>query len=432
VSGRYLALILVAAGLAVGVLDIPSSGAGGTGTFSAMAASSALRVSLTAPGYAAVEELIDFGSPVAQAAIDSLGESNGFAAYPYPGTTFLAGPGTLAGLLGQGLPSFFTYPLITSSSYPRQPKGELTQPGYHLMSASDASSSEALAESGASTLDSAFGYAAASAGAVRDAVADVVTVQGTNRVKGFALAGVLTVGHTTSAAKVTRTGAGALTRNSSFAVDGISVGGRTVGLSPDGFVTPATRVPPPDAAALTAILARAGVTMRYLRGIDLPDGVVSPGLAIAWTEQVPNGPQLVLTVTLGQVIARASAEAGSPVVAELPEPLPEPRAGPAPATGASPSPSRERTTSVPNAPSVAPDQVANGSMAANDAEVTGSGDLLSARPAAPPPAPPAALAPAARTRVFRVDPTLNSFYSVLLFAALAGAVGTVALRRAGK
>ena len=126
-----------AAVVAASSLAAPS-GADGGGSFSAVASSSGLRLSVTAPGYAAVQELTDFGFPVAQATVDSLGESSGFASYPYPGGTFLAGPGTLAGFAGQGLPPFLAYPFIVSSSYPGQPESKADPPGYQLASTSRA------------------------------------------------------------------------------------------------------------------------------------------------------------------------------------------------------------------------------------------------------------------------------------------------------
>ena len=44
-------------------------------------------------------------------------------------------------------------------------------------------------------------------------------------------------------------------------------------------------------------------------------------------------------------------------------------------------------------------------------------------------APTAVLAPAAQAGSIRLEPTVNTFYSVLLFAALMAVVATIALRR---
>jgi len=409
----------------------PPSGADDGGTFSAAASSSGLRVSLAAPGYAAVQELTDFGFPVAQAAVDSLGESSGFASYPYPGSTFLAGPGTLAGFTGQGLPPFFTYPFIASSSYPGQPETKVAQPGYQLTSTSGASSSQATAEAGGSDHhDSSLGFSAASARAQRSTDDGTVTADGANRTDAVALAGVLRIGHAAGSAKVTRTGGGVLTRDSSFAVEGLSVAGQRVGLAPDGLVVPGTTVPVPNGRALTDALARAGLALRYLRGGDLPDGVVSPGMAVTWNQQIPNGPMLVMTLTFGQVVARASAEAGAPVAADLPAPTGETATFPGTGTAVG-SPTEavpDGAVPVATVPEVSP-------STAGAPPATSSQPLPVDSPAAAPAAPPtdrmAVLAPAARADRLVLEPTVNTFYSVLVFAALAGVLATVVLRRAG-
>ena len=410
----------------------PPSGADDGGTFSAAASASGLRVSFAAPGYAAVQELTDFGFPVAQAAVDSLGESSGFASYPYPGSTFLAGPGTLAGFTGQGLPPFFTYPFIAASSYPGQPETKVTQPGYQLTSKSGASASEATAEAGGSDHDSSIGVSSASARAQRNPADGAITAEGSNRTEAVTLGGVLKIGHTAGAAKVSRTGGGTLTRESSFTVEGLVVGGQQVGLAPDGFVVPGTTVPVPDGGALTEALARAGLAVRYLRGSDVPDGVVSPGMAVTWTQQIPNGPLLVMTLTFGQVVARASTEAGGGSVStEVPAPVGEASGPP----GALPAPSAaDSNVAGPDGAFVAVGDtvppVAAGPAAADLSTTLPPGGPAAGSEAATS-APTAVLAPAARADNFALEPTVNSFYSVLVFAALAGVVATAVLRRAG-
>lgn len=408
----------------------PPSGADDGGTFSAVASSSGLRVTLAAPGYAAVQELTDFGFPVAQAAVDSLGESSGFASYPYPGSTFLSGPGTLAGFTGQGLPPFFTYPFIAGSSYPGQPKAEVTQPGYRLTSTSDASASQATAEAGGSQQESALGFSAASARAQRNAADATVTAEASNRTDTLALAGVLRIGHAAGAAKVTRDGAGALTRESSFTVDGLTVAGQRVGLAPDGFVVPGTTVPVPNGGALTDVLAGAGLAVRYLRAAELPDGVVSGGMAVTWTQQVPNGPLMVMTLTLGQVVARASTEADAPVAVDLPAPADE-TAGLTDAGPVGPSPAAPADPDAVGAAVAFPETATAAVGPPSENPTAVPADVSASAPAEAAAGQPAVLATAAPAGRIVLEPTVNTFYSVLVFAALAGVLATVLLRRAG-
>ena len=409
----------------------PPSGADGGGTFSAAASSSGLRVSLSAPGYAAVQELTDFGFPVAQASVDSLGESTAFASYPYPGSTFLSGPGTLAGFTGQGLPAFMTYPFIAGSSYPGQPEAKVAQPGYELTSTSGASSSQATAEAGGQQQESALGFSSASAQAQRSTGDGTVTAESSNRTDAVSLAGALRIGHTAGSAKVARRGDSTLTRESSFVVEGLTVAGQHVGLAPEGFVVPGTTVPVPNGAALTDALARAGIAVRYLRGVDLPDGVVSAGMAVTWTQQVPNGPLMIMTLTFGQVVARALSEAGAPVVADLPAPTGETSAVPdtAPAVAAAePLVSDAGRPVVVSAGDVSP---AGGFSPVGESSAPLPPDAPASRPSEVPRSPSAILAPAAPVGNVVLEPTVNTFYSVLVFAALAGVLATVVLRRAG-
>lgn len=419
--------VVLAAFFAVASTAAPS-GAEDAGTFSATASSSGVRVSLTAPGYAAVQELTDFGFPVAQATVDSLGESSGFASYPYPGSTFLAGPGTMAGLIGQGLPSFFAYPFIVSSSYPGQPEGKATQPGYELASTSSDSSSQATAKAGASDQGTALGFSSATAEARRNPTDRTVIAEATNRTEALSLGGALKIGTAAGSAKVTRTTGGELTRESSFTLDGFSVGDQKVGLAPNGLVVPGTTVPAPSADALAQVLAQAGITVRYLRGGDITDGVVSPGMAITWPQQIPNGPLLVMTLTFGQAIARASADAGGTALSDAPAVLEETNTFPA--VGGSPTVPAEPVGSdvdltFSSDPGPLPVSDITGSAPATDLSLA-----TGPAPQSVPAAPMATLSPTARAGTIRFEPTVNSFYSMLVFAALMAVVATLVLRRA--
>ena len=425
------ARVVLASFFAVVAVAAPGtpSGADDAGTFSANAASSGIRVSVTAPGYAAVQELVDFGFPVAQTTIDSLGESSGFASYPYPGSTFLAGPGTMAGLLGQGLPSFLTYPFIVSSSSPGQPEGKAARPGYELASKSTDTSSEATANAGASDQGSSFGFSSATARATRNPADRTVVADATNRAEAVTLAGVLKIGVASGAAKVTRPSGGQLTRESSFSLEGLSVGGQTVGLGPAGFTVPGTTVPAPGADALTRSLAQAGISVRYLQGSEFADGVISPGLAVTWKQQIPNGPLMVMTLTFGQALARASSDAAGAIGSDAPAPFDDTGTATTPSDVAAPVASGPvapaAAVSTPYASGLSPVAVTAGPSSPAEVPLAAGPTSAGAGTAAP----TAVLAPAARARSIRLEPTVNTFYSVLLFAALMAVVATMALRR---
>src|SRR5882724_4013701 len=91
--------------------------------YQAFATADGLRLGLLIPGASAVDQIIDAGGPVAQAVLNSLGTSAGFASQPYPGELVLIGPGLGATLLG--LPQPPSYPFIAASRHPSTPEAHV-------------------------------------------------------------------------------------------------------------------------------------------------------------------------------------------------------------------------------------------------------------------------------------------------------------------
>ena len=112
------------------------------GAFSGTASADGVRVSLTIPSFLIIENFVDGGGPSAQASLDSLGTSRAFASLPYPGETAVALPGLVGTLTGKSIPA---YPFYVSTSNPTALDSHADQPGYHLASHSDPSSSSASA-----------------------------------------------------------------------------------------------------------------------------------------------------------------------------------------------------------------------------------------------------------------------------------------------
>src|SRR4051812_36387730 len=97
--GFLLATGVVAATTLAGMR--PGAGASsGFGTFELIAAADGGRVVVSAPGAGPVDPVSDGGAPSAQAVLNSLGTSAGYAAAPYPGESGLSGPATVASLAG--------------------------------------------------------------------------------------------------------------------------------------------------------------------------------------------------------------------------------------------------------------------------------------------------------------------------------------------
>jgi hypothetical protein len=113
---------------------------------------------------------------------------------------------------------------------------------------------------------------------------------------------------------------GAPDRQSSLQVDGVSIGGQSVGFSDKGLVVAGTATPLPATSPLAEVLKSANISVQYLQAIDDPDGVVSPGLVIVQHQQVPNGPNLTLSYVFGRAVAHATA-VGAPTSAATETPL---------------------------------------------------------------------------------------------------------------
>jgi hypothetical protein len=306
--------------------------------FQATASAEGVRIGVAAPSFVVVDQLVDVGVPVAQSTVDGLGNSKAFASNPYPGELAISLPGTLAGVTG--LPNPGNYPLYAASSYPTTPEAHFSQPNYDLSAKSAEQSSDAVASAGGSAADSSVGAAKATATSRRAADSGAVSAEAVSTADAVNLAGgALRIGAIRATAKVTRRPGAAPVRSSSLSADGVSVGGQSVGFNDKGLVIAGTSTPIPDGSPIAQVLAGANISVRYLKGIADPDGVVSPGLVITQRQQVPQGPMLIVTYVFGRAVAHASltgaermATGALPIAGGAgPEGIVEPPGTPAPA-----------------------------------------------------------------------------------------------------
>src|SRR5262245_28244533 len=119
-SGGLLAVAVLGGATGVARGDAPPAQAS---SYEGVASAEGFRFSFGAPGFVAVDTVVDGGGPVSQSVIDGLGNSRGFAALPYPGDLAITGPGLVAGLTG--LPSPPPYPFYVSSSHPTAPEAKV-------------------------------------------------------------------------------------------------------------------------------------------------------------------------------------------------------------------------------------------------------------------------------------------------------------------
>lgn len=319
IGKRVICLAAASGVLGSAVLVVAPPGAGGQEmpaaptSYEAVASAEGVRFSFGAPGFVAVDTFIDGGGPVSQAVIDGLGNSQAFAALPYPGDLAISGPGLLAGLTG--LPSPPPYPFYVTSSHPTVPEAKLAHPGYELAAKSSESESQAstMTGGGAGSGDSAsaIGSTVTKAVSSRDATSGLVTAEATGTADIINIGGVLRIGQVAAKAKVTRGPGAEPTREASFEINGMTIAGQTVGFSDKGFTFGGTNTPVPQGNPLLDTLKQAKISVQYLARADNPDGVVSPGLVITQEQATPGGPTLVVRYVFGQMAASATISGSS-------------------------------------------------------------------------------------------------------------------------
>ena len=283
----------------------------GSDTFEASSAAEAFRYQFGSPGFLVVEQYADFGSPVARAAIDSLGRSTAFASDPFPGDTFIAGPGTLSGVTG--LPNPGNYPWFVATSYPATPEGSYSQPGHVLKAKSEETRSMSTASHGGAQGDSAVLFAEATSRVDYTPATGAAAASSKAVARQIDIGGVLKIGNMDTSAKVTQLPGQDAVRESTFRADFVSIAGQAVGISPKGFTVAGTNNPLPDGSPMVAALKSANISVQYLQAVNQPGEVTSPGLVITQRFPVPQGPEMVSTLILGRAMAKVAI--GDAVVA---------------------------------------------------------------------------------------------------------------------
>ncbi|HVW32106.1 MAG TPA: hypothetical protein VHL53_06170, partial [Acidimicrobiia bacterium] len=254
----------------------PAAGEGRfSGTFSAVAAADAVRVTLVQPGVTLTKTLVDLGGPSAQSSVNSLGESRAFASYPYPGDTVIATPGLLRGAGNIPAPA---YPLYAASDYPAVPEDEAGDGPYALRAQSSDATSESTATVGL-RIDGLgdLGLSRSESRAV--AAADGVRAHARTETSAFSV-GPLRIGHVLSTADTVLGRDGQLTRRAETVITGAMVGNAPVESTAGGLSVAGAAGPAADFSALNTALAGAGITVEVLPKSETASGVTSPALQV--------------------------------------------------------------------------------------------------------------------------------------------------------
>jgi len=286
-----------AGGLAAG------SGGAAVGAFAGTASADGVHVNLSIPDYLIVQNFVDAPGPTAQAALDSLNTSKALASFPYPGDTEVSLTGLVGILTGLSLPS---YPLLASTSNPTKIDDRIDQPGFHLVTHSDDTSSSSLAQLGEATASGAADVGAVSSASVTAAGDGTVTAQASTRL-GVSLGPVALDGFSAQA-KVAKAPDGNVTKSSDMVVGGITIAGVRIGITDRGLVVAGVPVPLDGLKTLVNTLTQGKATVEFVPKSETATSIVSAGLRVTTTQMVDaiHHP-VVVTATIGQVAAAADS-----------------------------------------------------------------------------------------------------------------------------
>lgn len=325
-TGKRRGAVLVGGGVVLITLVGVAGAARSETTFSALAAADGVRTTISDPGVVPTGATLGLSGPTAQAVIDSLGNSRAFASLPYPGDLAVSAPGLARGQGAAGVPD---YPAYAASNSQGQPSSDVTTPaGYALHAKSDTSSSSATATGGGASDAANAGSSVSSATVATKG--GVVTATAESTTEAFEIAGVLRIGRVHALATATGDGK----RSSELQFGDVTVAGQAVGITDQGLTTPGGAAPLPDSSPVRAVLAQAGISVRYLAPQTVDDGIESGGVEV----HVVRGDRSGTAETI-YTIGRAEAVAAGHLDADLPSstPLPDGSSGTASAPPLEPS-----------------------------------------------------------------------------------------------
>jgi len=268
-------MLAVSFGLAVGGAGL----AGAEVTFTAQ--SSARGVEMVVSGRSIpVSTTTVGGGPTAQTRLDSIDTSHAFAVSPDLGDGVNQVGPTACGLAGLPIPaSTCAHPFLAVTDRGQAPK-TAGAPGHTVHAESGQARAFASAVAG-------VGPGPSSASTSTSSVAPDGTVTTVAEATGDAIAvpGGLTLRGYHALAKAVRGPDGKLTRTGDLTFGGVDIGGRGFAFSNGNFTLAGTTIPTP-AGAVLGQLAQAGIRMTYQQQVDNPNGLVSPGVSVAF--QVPG------------------------------------------------------------------------------------------------------------------------------------------------
>src|SRR5581483_5197381 len=292
----------------------------------------------------------DAGGPSAQATLDSIGGSQAYASFPYPGENAVTAPALVAGASG-GKINLPAYPFWVGSSYPVAPKAEAGSGPYSIKAESSDAASTASASVGLASNDQAAVGLARSTASTSSA-SEAVTSEATTEVTAFAV-GPLKIGQVLSRAKAVFSGTGALTRDADTQVTGMMIADTPVALTAKGLVIGSSAVPA-DPKPVESALAQAKIGLEYMPRQNTDGGVVAPTIRV--TQKDDSGGSITYVLGRASAFAQGAGDApAAPGATTAPdttasEPVQSPARQPEPAAATTGPPAAQAAGLAPVAP----------------------------------------------------------------------------------
>lgn len=275
----------------------------------ALASADGVRVSASAKGLLPVDPLVDVGAPTAHAGVDSLGNSVGFAGFPWPGDAVVGNIGLVRGATGAAV---VDYPLVVQSSA-SEPEAEMQQGPVRLLARSDENSSDAVSQGTIGDSGVSAGTVRSEVEARRDPSTGVVTSTARTVAEAVSIDGVLTVGLVESFAEVTSRPGEDVQRASSVRVSNVKIAGQSVGVTENGLAFADSESELPSDDPLAEVLDEAGISLDFLQAEETKEGMIAGGLRIRVERENPVTPKpLVVVLQFGRAAAHAQAAASAP------------------------------------------------------------------------------------------------------------------------
>lgn len=284
------AVLLAASAVAVPLAAATPSAA--SQAFVATADSLAFQFTEQLPGFVGGETPFNGGGPTGQAKLDSLGNTQGYAAFPDPGAVAISGPSLAFGLLKSGAAGFPPFePPIPPPEYPLYVSSDASKPEsvfdaglFALRATSDALKSTGSAKAGFLTPGASRAATLFADSIVTQAENGSVVSSATTTAQGLVI-GPLTFGQILTNATMELSADGKITRSADVRMSGFKYNDQAAELSGSGQGAAQSQQLNDQLAAL---LKGSGYMVRVTAPQDLGNIVVAPGVEITGPAEVPG------------------------------------------------------------------------------------------------------------------------------------------------